>query len=132
MSENGYVVYYSRTTLILGVFCSVFFAAVLIIMLKLPDGFVSWWVYPVLAAFLLLGVYMSVVSARWKIRVEDGAMQITPAFGKKKTIRFSDVTSVMSKGNVITVYSGRKKLFTLDITCINGDLLIKGLKRAER
>ncbi len=126
------MVRYSISTLVTSAFCSVFLAAVLVAMPVVTEGLFSPWTYAALTALLLISLYMLLVCLRWRIRVENGELLITPVFGGKKTVRIIDITEVVSKGNVVIAYLGGKRLFTLDISSINADLLIKDLKNRGR
>jgi len=93
-----------------------------------------WPTLMMLAVFLplmLLAIWCLLRAVVWKVQVDGDRIVFTSVFGKKTEFTFKDITQVKpyrtKTGHAISVFIGRKKIFSADQACENFYLLTSRL-----
>ena len=82
----------------------------------------------VFAGFFLLGLFIIFYSTRCRIIVEGSAITVTPLFKKEAMYSVKNITHIKADVNLgVRVYSGKKKLFTIDSFSIGSGMFVEYL-----
>ncbi|MCL1919199.1 MAG: hypothetical protein FWG14_13065 [Peptococcaceae bacterium] len=131
MSEDDFIVtvpgFIKWPGIICGVLSCVGFGFFIIIMTLFPNGTATWWVYTMFSLFVLLGVFLTVFLARWKIKIKGENIYVSSIL-TNKVFAFSDITSLKFSQKEVKAYSGKIRIFSASCYYIGYEMLIKKLK----
>jgi energy-coupling factor transporter transmembrane protein EcfT len=132
MDGNNFYIRQSITFLLISILCTLFFIFLTISSILSPDGSTDWFVYSIFTFFAIFGFVLSIYFLRWKIKVINSQVIISPFIGKKKTINIDQLSKVIIKeGEYIRVFYENKKIFTVFPTCIGFNVLSSRLKKEQ-
>ena len=127
-SINGFSVRKPRvlifSSIIVGILCSLFFSALIVIMLIYPNDTATAGVFFGFGIFILLGllcIFIGFLFRRWEIRFDDRDINYTPYIGKATQFTLDKITRVQSIPNSgwtagiaeVKFYVGDKIVFTI-------------------
>ena len=134
MDENRFVVHQGKITTWIGIVCAVLFSAFLAL------SFISheeWWVYAGLSAFMLLGVFLTVYSICWEVKVVGDEIRFRSLFKKAKTFTFDQIKTVKVREHPhygvakLIIYSDLEKLMYVESHCVGYNLFLARLQQKD-
>jgi hypothetical protein len=131
MNENHFAVRQSKTVLWIGIICTVFFCALIVLMIMFPNDTAEWWVFLVFSLAAVWGLCIILYCVAWELRVEDNQITYSPFIGKKKSFPIDFITKIKFNGQQIKAYAANKKLFTVDSSCRGYNILVFRLKNEQ-
>lgn len=132
MDQNHFEVRQSKIVLVIGIICAVFFSGLIVWMTMIPNDTVNRLVYIFFSLFVILGLFLAVYCAVWKVKI-DGSQIIYRQFtGIKKKFAFTDITKVKMKNQQqIKVYAKDKVIFKVDWNCKGFNVLVERLRNEQ-
>ena len=132
MEESNFKVRQPIIFLIVGIICAVLFSAITIYTAIFPDDTMEWWIYFIFSLFAVLGIFITIFCLIWEIRIENENIIYTPFFGAKRNYCIKNITKVKLFNNKkIKVYSGDKKLFSIEPTSKGYNVFISRIKKEQ-
>ena len=124
MNENNFIIRQPITYFGTGILCIILTCAG--ILFTPTHDFQS--ILIILISFIV-GVILFVYHFRWKLKIENNQIIITPFIGKDKIIDIKDITKmkITKIGKLLTVFNDKKVLFSIDCTCRGLDLFVSKL-----
>ncbi|MCL2677469.1 MAG: hypothetical protein FWE85_00265 [Clostridiales bacterium] len=134
MDEPNYEMRYPKWVFWIGVVGAALFAllAALPFVTGEGTGTAEIVIAALLLPFALLGVYLALHAAKWKIIVEGDNLTIHMPFCPALAIKFRDITVVAVKLNGIIGYVGGKRIFAADVFTSNYGLFAAQLHEAGK
>ena len=116
------VIIFSAITV--GILCSLFFCALIVIMLIYPNDTAVAGVFIGFGIFILLGlicIFIGFLLRRWEVRINGHDINYTPYIGKATQFTFDNISRVQSIPNSgwaggiaeVKFYAGDKIVFTI-------------------
>lgn len=132
-STDSFVVYKSRSTICLVLVLTIIFMILTIISIVFFDDTNEPTASLALTGFfalsLALGIFLCIQSIRWKIKVVNKTIYVTPGIGRVRVATFSEIEKILHAGMGSIAYVKDKKFFTLDgFYCVNLELLFQRLE----
>jgi len=115
-----------------GLICALFFAAVFVLMLLFPNDTAEVWVGLIFWVFILLGLFLVLLSKVWKIHLYRGEDRFTyiSTYGVRHTIAYADIVYCKIGQNVITLKI-KKKRFFIDPHATNLSFFLEELRERQ-
>lgn len=107
-----------------GVICSLFFAALFVLMTLFPNDTAEIWVGIVFIGFMLLGLLIIFASIKWKVEIYKDYMIYFSILGRKYEFKYSEIKEVRLTQNSLKIKTDRKK-FSIDAHAIGIDVILK-------
>lgn len=130
--EDGYIMYQPRRQFwigTLGALLSVIVSMASFLAMDWRSGLTIFFVF---GGIGLLGIYLAVYCAFWSVVVEGDLLTVQMPLRPAKKIRLWEISRVKEKKFGIIAYSDEKKLFMVDNTASNYDLLYGQLFEAGK
>ena len=131
MDGNHFLIRQSKFTIWIGIVCVLFFGGIMIAMTLFPNDTATWWVYFIFALFGMLGIGLALFGIFWKVEIIDDNISYHSPFKSPKHFSFEEITNVKIKRSTmiqVVLYSGKRKLFSLDSSCKGFGLFVERLK----
>jgi len=135
MDERHFTVRQPRTMIWLGLVCTLFFGALIVLMTVFPNDTVDAWAYLIFSLFTLGGSVIIIFCTFWKLEIIENELRHVPLFGRRKTFRFDEIEKIRMKhrntpNEGIRLYSETRKLATIEMNCRGYNVLIRRLQQA--
>lgn len=127
--SDSFIIYKSRyyvCFLIIGTF-----VLELLAIANFHDTKGSWGdniILTVFSIFSIISISVCVTFIRWKVKVVNDLIYITPIIGRVKVVTFSDIEKLEITDMKTIVYGKNSKLFTLDCFCVNEEPMVQRLE----
>jgi hypothetical protein len=132
MDKSNFAVRQSKIFLWIGIICTVFFFALLMLMTMFPNDTAEWPVYLIFSLFAFLGLCLTFYCFKWKLEVEGNQIIFSPVTGGKTSFGIDHITKVkFSNGQKITAYNENKKLFSVESNCRGFNVLVSRLRNEQ-
>lgn len=132
MDGENFTIRPSRIIMWIGLIDTLMFSALLVLLTM--DDTSEWWLYLIAILLILLGLAVLAYAIRWKVEVRDDGFRYCSLFKRPRSFSFDDITRGIIKGEYtiseqITLYSGDKKLFSLESSCRGYHLFVSCLRK---
>lgn len=134
MRDGVFIVKSTPGLLAAGIFCLAVFGfflaltAYAVLIQKTLEGGFAAGVFIVFGVFALMGAYLTANAARWRLLVGQ-CIVYTPTIGRSQVIAFEDIAYAVLSMNYLKVYDHfRRRIFTLQATCVGGATFIRLLQ----
>lgn len=89
---------------------------------------VDAFVYASLSIYFIFSLLSAFYLARWKVEVTRDYVFFRPTFGAKRKHSMKDITKVVEKKSVITLYAGERKILKVSPGCDGFPILLERLE----
>ena len=132
MDETKFKVHQPFAFLLMSIICTILFGALTIYTAIFPDDTMEWWIYLIFSLFTVSGLFMTIYCLSWEINIENENIVFSPFLGFKRNYTINNITKVKLFNNKkIKVFSGEKKLFSVEPTSKGYNILISRLKKEQ-
>ena len=118
LSSDAFTVRPPKIVLWVGIIGVVFFVGVIVAMTLFPNDTATWQVYVGFSLFILLPLSLVLYGSKWRIIVNGQQITVVPLIRKPVTFFFADISNVKHVTSGIKVYSGGKKMVSIENQCI--------------
>ena len=131
MDETRFEVRQPIVYLVVSIITTVVFGAGSIYTTIFLDDTLELWVYFFLSILAILGVFLTIYCLSWKIVVENENIVFSRFLGIKRYYAIKNITKVIIHNRGMKVFSGKKKLFSVENTTRGYNVLIARLKKEQ-
>jgi hypothetical protein len=132
MDENNFILRQPKLVLWIGIICTLFFSALIVLMSIFPNNTAEWWVYLIFSLFVILGFFLIFHCIRWELKIEVNQIIYTPFIGGKRLFTIDNIKRVkLENGQKIIAYDGNKKLFSVEYQCNGFNVLVSRLRKEQ-
>lgn len=110
MDPQHFRVRQSRIGAWAGVFCALFFAAIMVVMTIFPNDTVTLGGYLGFSCFVLLGLFIVAYYIMWKIDVDETGIQYSSMFRRTARIPYAQMTNVVRNEAEFNGFAGTGKV----------------------
>ena len=133
MDENKFVLRQPKIFFWIGIICTIFFCALIVLMSIFPNDSAEWWIYLVFSLFVILGFFLIFYCVRWELKIEGNQIIFKPFIGKKNLFTIDNIKKVKFKNGqkIIAFNDNNNKLFSVEYTCNGFNVLVSRLKKEQ-
>lgn len=128
MNRVNFVIRSPKFYKIVGLVDLVLFGGLIIMFLLTGNETADAFVFTVFSVFAALGLFILLYAVRCRITVEDERISVVSMFKPKRDFSVKDITHIKASPNLgVRVYSGSKKLFSVDTYAVGCGMFVSYL-----
>jgi hypothetical protein len=106
---------------IIGLIGFTFFSACMLIMTLYPNDTVTWFPYTVFSIFAIMGLYIIMWGAFWRIKYDENGLSYRNKFGRTIKVRYSDIIRIRRTNDAVYLYTASRKLIVYKTMAYGAD-----------